>query len=59
MDPVKRPDSDKESDSQLEHVSEKQVLDFGGDAGLPPPPKLTAEEEQRLYRKIDFRHVYI
>jgi len=33
----------------------KEVLDFGGDSTLPPPPKLTPEEEKRLYRKIDLR----
>ena len=33
----------------------KEVLDFGGDSTLPPPPKLTLEEEKRLYRKIDLR----
>ncbi|EJU06610.1 MFS general substrate transporter [Dacryopinax primogenitus] len=29
--------------------------DFGGEGTLPPPPKLSPEEELRLYRKIDRR----
>ncbi|KAF7797995.1 hypothetical protein EIP86_009203 [Pleurotus ostreatoroseus] len=28
-------------------------IDFGGDSQLPPPPKLTPEQEKRLYRKVD------
>ena len=36
---------------------EKQddAFDFAGDSTLPAPPELTAEEERRLYRKIDMR----
>lgn len=33
------------------------AVDFGGDTMLPPPPKLTADEEHKLYRKIDLRCV--
>lgn len=36
-------------------VTEKVVLEFGGDSSLPPPPVLTTEEEKRLYRKVDLR----
>lgn len=28
-------------------------IDFGGDSKLPPPPKLTPEQEAKLYRKVD------
>lgn len=28
-------------------------IDFGGDSRLPPPPKLTPEQEKKLYRKVD------
>ncbi|KAJ7091876.1 hypothetical protein B0H15DRAFT_799639 [Mycena belliarum] len=30
-------------------------FDFGGESVLPPPPTLTAEEERKLWRKIDLR----
>jgi len=30
-------------------------VDFGGESGLPPPPQLTPEQEQKLWRKIDMR----
>ena len=30
-------------------------IDFGGDTTLPPPPTLTAEQEKRLWRKVDVR----
>uniref|UniRef100_A0A8H7XRE6 MFS general substrate transporter n=1 Tax=Psilocybe cubensis TaxID=181762 RepID=A0A8H7XRE6_PSICU len=30
-------------------------IDFGGDTTLPPPPKLTPEEESRLWQKVDLR----
>ena len=30
-----------------------QGVDFGGDSKLPPPPKLTPEQEKKLYRKVD------
>ncbi|KAJ7160893.1 MFS general substrate transporter [Mycena filopes] len=36
-------------------VSEEERLDFGGESTLPPPPNLTAEEERKLWRKIDLR----
>ena len=28
-------------------------VDFGGDSKLPPPPKLTPEQEKKLYHKVD------
>jgi hypothetical protein len=34
-------------------------VDFGSEKSLPPPPKLTDEEEKRLYRKVDLRCVHI
>ncbi|PPR02802.1 hypothetical protein CVT26_009588 [Gymnopilus dilepis] len=30
-------------------------VDFGGESSLPPPPTLTAEEERKLWRKVDLR----
>lgn len=48
------------TDSQLEKRDtdpRDNVLDFGGDSTLPPPPKLTLEEEHKLYRKLDLRYV--
>jgi len=53
-----------ESTSSEKHdasISEKgfheevEAVDFGGDSTLPPPPQLTAEEERRLWRKVDLR----
>lgn len=42
-------------------VDEKRVgtpledIDFGGDTNLPPPPKLTLEQEAKLWQKVDLR----
>lgn len=48
--------TEKASVSVSEKVLPKQqFFDFGGDSSLPPPPQLTAEEEKRLWRKIDYR----
>ncbi|KAG6848880.1 hypothetical protein H0H93_013229 [Arthromyces matolae] len=50
---------DKELVNHDEKVSleapESLKFDFGGDSTLPSPPKLSVEEEKRLYRKIDAR----
>lgn len=58
MAPLTSPEK-KEDIASLEkasvEVTEKVVLEFGGDSSLPPPPVLTVEEEKRLYRKIDLR----
>jgi hypothetical protein len=35
--------------------SKSEIVDFGGDTKLPPPPVLTEEQEKRLWRKIDLR----
>ncbi|KAI0260071.1 MFS general substrate transporter [Gloeopeniophorella convolvens] len=61
-------DKEKADVTVIEHIEEKprsatsdsdeerlSVLDFGGDSSLPPPPKLTPEQELALYRKIDLR----
>ncbi|KAF7298055.1 hypothetical protein HMN09_01026800 [Mycena chlorophos] len=51
-----KPSLEKGSDSQLEaHVpsADDQVPEFGGESQLPPAPTLTAEQERKLYRKID------
>ncbi|KAF9558966.1 MFS general substrate transporter [Agrocybe pediades] len=32
-----------------------EAIDFGGDSSLPPPPTLTAEQERKLWRKVDLR----
>ncbi len=42
------------SESQLENVA-AETEDFGGESTLPPPPTLTAEEERKLWRKVDLR----
>ena len=55
--------SEKGSDAQEEKVSVEEVvaplkpgeLAYGGDEALPPPPTLSAEEEKRLWRKVDMR----
>ncbi|KAI5118654.1 hypothetical protein M0805_002574 [Coniferiporia weirii] len=51
---------EKESVYVSERPGEKaqaqvEVVDFGGDSSLPPPPVLIAEQEKQLYRKIDYR----
>ncbi|KAJ7282851.1 MFS general substrate transporter [Mycena rebaudengoi] len=38
-----------------EKAASEELVDFGGEASLPPPPDLTAEEERKLWRKIDLR----
>lgn len=43
------------SENVVEKEANKHVVDFGGESALPPPPVLTPEQEQRLYRKIDYR----
>ncbi|KAF8624703.1 hypothetical protein AX17_007034 [Amanita inopinata Kibby_2008] len=43
------------SNASVEVVSDKPVLDFGGDSTLPPPPTLTPEQERKLWRKVDLR----
>jgi hypothetical protein len=35
--------------------TDSEPIDFGGDSKLPPPPQLTAEQEKKLWRKIDMR----
>ncbi|KAF7328267.1 putative transporter C11D3.18C [Mycena venus] len=54
-----KPSLEKVSDSQLDDVklkaSSEEDLDFGGESTLPPPPTLSAEEERKLWRKIDLR----
>lgn len=43
------------SDDAKEMEKGKEVVfDYGGDSKLPPPPQLTAEQERKLYRKIDW-----
>ncbi|KAJ6521970.1 MFS general substrate transporter [Mycena vulgaris] len=41
----------EKSDSQSANGS----IDFGGESSLPPPPSLSAEEERKLWQKIDLR----
>ncbi|KAJ7497700.1 MFS general substrate transporter [Mycena latifolia] len=54
-----KPSLEKASDSQLEDVKVKtsadEDLDFAGDSALPPPPTLSAEEERKLWWKVDMR----
>lgn len=47
---------EKASVSVTEKVTpDRDAFDFDGDSSLPPPPQLSAEEEKKLWRKIDFR----
>ncbi|KAF8199833.1 MFS general substrate transporter [Mycena galopus ATCC 62051] len=53
-----KPSLEKRPDSQLEEVkqaSAEEDIDFGGESTLPPPPSLSAEEERKLWRRIDLR----
>ncbi|KAF5328380.1 hypothetical protein D9619_013264 [Psilocybe cf. subviscida] len=36
-------------------TTEEEVIDFGGELSLPPPPILTPEQEKKLWRKVDLR----
>lgn len=45
-------------DGSIKKVHIEDEFDFGGERSLPPPPTLTAEEEHKLYRKIDTRCVF-
>ncbi|KAJ3565341.1 hypothetical protein NP233_g7691 [Leucocoprinus birnbaumii] len=48
----------RESDLRLERASSSlrsDKIEFGGDSSLPPAPKLSPEEEGKLWRKIDIR----
>ena len=40
-------------------LDKSQILSYGGDSELPPPPSLTPQEEKRLYRKIDWHIIPI
>ena len=40
-------------------LDKSQILSYGGDSELPPPPSLTTQEEKRLYRKIDWHIIPI
>ncbi|OJT03629.1 hypothetical protein TRAPUB_5657 [Trametes pubescens] len=48
----------KMADDAEAMISEARPLSCGED-GLPPPPAYTAEEERRLWRKIDMRIIPI
>ncbi|KAF8063507.1 MFS general substrate transporter [Lyophyllum atratum] len=51
-----------EKDSQLERSdsdAQRVVYDFGEETSLPPPPRLTAVEERKLWRKVDARLIPI
>ncbi|KAL4251559.1 MFS transporter superfamily protein [Abortiporus biennis] len=55
----KRPPSERVEEVDIEKKSSTNsddgpLFDFGGDTRLPPPPKLTPEQEAKLYRKIDW-----
>lgn len=44
----------KQADPEVvETVLASSSVDFGGESKLPPPPKLTPEQEKKLYRKVD------
>ncbi|KAJ7267556.1 MFS general substrate transporter [Mycena haematopus] len=48
------PEKTSDSQSAIRSV-ESEHFDFGGESSLPPPPTLTAEEERKLWQKIDLR----
>ncbi|KAJ6498892.1 MFS general substrate transporter [Mycena sanguinolenta] len=53
-----KPSLEKRPDSQVDEVKQagsEEDIDFGGESTLPPPPSLSAEEERKLWRKIDLR----
>ena len=58
-----RSEKDLDIDLRVEDVSlpsdPSRVVSFSGEAPLTPPPVLTAEEERRLWRKIDWHIVPI
>jgi hypothetical protein len=48
--------SEKHDDISKElRESVSEIVDYGGDSRLPPPPQLTPEQEKKLWRKIDLR----
>lgn len=56
----KKPESTSSDHASIEKTSSDrieiaEVVDFGGDTTLPPPPQLTPEQEKKLWRKIDMR----
>ncbi|KAJ3536287.1 hypothetical protein NM688_g6858 [Phlebia brevispora] len=51
MDEKKQADPEAAIDAVSSTAS--QDVDFSGDSKLPPPPKLTPEQEKKLYRKVD------
>ncbi|KAI0055359.1 MFS general substrate transporter [Artomyces pyxidatus] len=53
IDPEKR--ALAASHSSVSDADQLSVIDFAGDAALPPPPVLTKEQEKQLYRKLDMR----
>lgn len=44
---------EEKREEAIETISSESVTDYGGDTSLPPPPKLTPEQEKKLYRKVD------
>ncbi|KAF5390065.1 hypothetical protein D9757_003779 [Collybiopsis confluens] len=50
-----RPSLQKEQASEHHLENGSNDYDFGGESQLPPPPTLSAQEEARLWRKIDMR----
>ncbi|KAF9461840.1 MFS general substrate transporter [Collybia nuda] len=53
--PIMSLDKKRSSHSEKALSDGSEEFDFGGESSLPPPPKLTAEEERRLWRKVDMR----
>jgi hypothetical protein len=51
LDPL----AEKQDRSSTSKADNSKTIDFGGDSKLPPPPQLTAEQEKKLWRKIDMR----
>ena len=56
----KKPESTSSDHASIEkagsdRIEVAEVMDFGGDTSLPPPPQLTPEQERKLWRKIDMK----
>lgn len=50
--PIQEKDGDVEATIEVSHLAAENYQ-------LPPPPVLTAEEEKRLWRKVDMRLIPI
>ena len=47
-------EKEKDSEKPPSDIT-SDVVNFGGEDGLPPPPQLTQAEEKKLWRKVDLK----